>query len=199
MTARLVSLSDEALMRRCQGESPEQARLLVGELARRWLERLAGFIFGLTGDAAGAPDIAQEAFIRVFKHRDNYREVARFSTWLYTIGRNLALNEIRNRKRRPTLVGGPSGGDDGRDDALSRFADSGAGPAERSEQDDLRALVRREISALPEHYRVVVILVDLEERPYQEAAEILELPVGTIRSRLSRARDQLEQRLRKVL
>lgn len=196
MVARLAALSDEDLMLRCRGETPEQARLLVGELASRWLERLAGFIFGFTGDAAGAPDLAQEAFVRVFKHRENYREVARFSTWLYTIGRNLALNEIRNRKRRPNLVGADA---EGRDDPLVRFADDNAGPAERTEQDDLRALVRREIGALPDHYRVVVILVDLEERPYQEAAEILELPIGTVRSRLSRAREQLERRLRKVL
>lgn len=193
-----TTLSDEQLMLRCRGAEVETARAIVGELARRHLERLAGFIFGLTGDRAGALDLAQEAFVRVFRHRERYKEIARFSTWLYTIGRNLALNEIRNRKKRPDSVGALTGdADEG--DLLSRFAGSGPSPAQAAEAADLKSLVRGAIETLPEHYRAVVILCDLEERPYADAAEILEVPIGTIRSRLSRARVQLERALRPYL
>ena len=188
------ALSDEQLMLRCRGAEVEVARAIVGELARRHLERLAGFLFGLTGDRAGALDLAQEAFVRVYRHRDRYQEIARFTTWLYTIGRNLALNEIRNRKRRPDTVSAL--GEPDESDPLSRFADGGASPAATVEARDLQAVVRRAIETLPEHYRTVVILCDLEERPYAEAAEILDVPIGTIRSRLSRARGQLEGLLR---
>lgn len=195
------ALSDEQLMLKCRGAEPEVARAIVGELARRHLERLAGFLFGLTGDRAGALDLAQEAFVRVFRHRDRYKEIARFSTWLYTIGRNLALNEIRNRKKRPDSAGSLRGSldDSGESDPLSRFAGDEAGPAQVVEASELQVLVRRAIETLPEHYRAPVILCDLEERPYAEAAEILGVPIGTIRSRLSRARAQLERALRPQL
>jgi len=186
-------------MARCRGADPELARRIVGELACRHLERLAGFLFGLTGDRNGSLDLAQEAFIRVFKHRENYKEIARFSTWLYTIGRNLALNEIRNRRRRPNLVGGGAGsGDSDEGQILATVSSEGAGPAAQTETADLRVRVRAAIAELPDHYRAVVILCDIEERPYAEAAAILEVPIGTVRSRLSRARSQLAERLRGV-
>jgi len=195
------ALSDEQLMLRCRGAETEIARAIVGELARRHLERLAGFLFGLTGDRSGALDLAQEAFVRVFRHRDRYKEIARFSTWLYTIGRNLALNEIRNRKKRPDSSGSLRGSldDSGESDPLNRFAGEGVSPAQAVEASELQVLVRRAIETLPEHYRAPVILCDIEERPYAEAAEILGVPIGTIRSRLSRARAQLERTLRPQL
>ena len=196
MTTGLLALSDEELILACRDAAEGRARGLVGELARRHLERLAGFICGITGDSAASLDLAQEAFVRVYKHRDNYKEVARFTTWLYTIGRNLALNEIRNRKRRPR-TGEPDGSaEQGALGVLPARTDT---PADAAEKADLRVVVRAAISALPEHQRVVVVLCDLEGRTYAEAAEILEVPVGTIRSRLSRAREQLEQRLRSVV
>lgn len=193
-----ADVPDEALMARCRGADPELARRIVGELACRHLERLAGFLFGLTGDRSGSLDLAQEAFIRVFKHRENYKEIARFSTWLYTIGRNLALNEIRNRRRRPNLVGGATSGDSDEGQILATVSHEGAGPVAQTETADLRVRVRAAIAELPEHYRAVVILCDIEERPYAEAAAILEVPIGTVRSRLSRARSQLAERLRGV-
>lgn len=192
---RASDLSDEQLMLRCQGAEVEVARAIVSELARRHLERLAGFLFGLTGDRAGALDLAQEAFVRVYRHRERYQEIARFSTWLYTIGRNLALNEIRNRQRRPGAVSALTS-DPEQDDLLGQRESEGPAPEEAAHQADLQALVRSAIATLPEPYRAVVILCDLEERPYAEAAEILGVPIGTIRSRLSRARAQLERALR---
>lgn len=191
-------LTDEELILSCRAASPEKARAVVGELATRHIDRLTSFVHGIVGDWTGAQDVAQEAFVRVYQHRESYREVARFSTWLYTIARNLALNELRNRTHRPRPIGG-GGADEGDSAPAPEPVAGGQGPLEAVAQGDLRQVVRREIMALPEHHKTVIVLCDLEQRPYAEAAEILGVPVGTIRSRLSRAREHLEQRLRGVL
>jgi len=185
-------------MASCKGADPEKARALVGELAVRYFERVTGFVFGYTRDRASAQDLTQEAFVRVFKHRERYQEVARFSTWLYTIARNLALNEVRNRKHRPRLAEDGRREDEG-GDAFARSAAPGETPLVALERSDMQALVRREVNALNDNHREVIVLCDLEERSYAEAAEVLGVPVGTIRSRLSRARDQLAQRLERHL
>jgi RNA polymerase sigma-70 factor (ECF subfamily) len=189
--------SDEELILSCRDAPPERARAVVGELANRHMERLTSFALGIVGDWTTAQDLAQEAFVRVYQHRDAYRPVARFSTWLYTITRNLALNELRNRAHRPRAGGAPADEEGGAGPAEP--VAPGASPLEAAAQGDLQALIRREIMALPEHHRAVIVLCDLEQRPYAQAAEILGVPVGTVRSRLSRAREQLEQRLREVL
>lgn len=192
-------LTDEELILSCRDAPPEKARAVVGELASRHIDRLTSFVHGIVGDWTGAQDVAQEAFVRVYQHRESYREVARFSTWLYTIARNLALNELRNRTHRPRPMGGGAEGDDAGSAPAPEPAATGQGPLEAVARGDLRMVVRREIMSLPEHHRTVIVLCDLEQRPYAEAAEILGVPVGTIRSRLSRAREQLEQRLRGLL
>ncbi len=195
-----VACTDEQLMTSCQGAPDDQARQLVGELARRHLERLTQFIYGLTGDTTGALDLAQEAFVRVYRHRDRYRDVGRFTPWLYTIARNLALNELRDRKHRPRPLPAPSGTvESGEHDPLARLAISRETPEDAAAARDLRALVRREVAALPDRYRAGVVLCDLEERSYAEAAELLDVPIGTVRSRLFRGRERLEQQLRRVL
>lgn len=194
-----VELSDEQLMVSCRDAPEDRARQLVGELARRHLDRLTQFVYGLTGDPTGALDLAQEAFVRVYRHRERYKEVARFSTWLYTIARNLALNEIRNRKHRPLSVGGGAGADSDERGALAIAPTSGPTPAEAAASRDLAALVRREVQALPDPYRAVIVLCDLQERSYAEAAELLDVPIGTVRSRLFRARARLEEQLRRLL
>ena len=170
----------------------------MGQLAARHFERVTGFVYGYTQDRVAAQDLAQEAFVRVFRHRDRYESVAKFSTWLYTIARNLALNEIRDRKHRPRLAS-EGQRDEEAGDPLVRQAHAAEGPADAVARDDLQALVRREVAALGETQREVIMLCDLEERTYAEAAEILGVPVGTIRSRLSRARAQLAERLERVL
>lgn len=193
----MCEFSDEALILGCREASEERARALVGELAKRHLDRVVGFLFGLTGDSAAAHDLAQEAFVRVYRHRMRYREVARFSTWLYTIARNLALNELRNRQRRPQALGAST--QEPGLHPLDTAPATGAGPAQAAAESDLQVAVRAAVMSLDSPYREVVVLCDLEERTYAEAAEILGVPIGTIRSRLSRARGRLEQRLRPLL
>lgn len=192
----LQGQSDEELILSCKEAPPEKARAVVGELANRHMDRLTSFVLGIVGDWTVSQDLAQEAFVRVYTHRDSYRPVARFSTWLYTIARNLALNEMRNRAHRPRTGGAER--EDGSPGVPEAIAPQ-AGPLETVVRGDMQALVRREIMALPENHRTVIILCDLEQRPYAQAAAILGVPVGTIRSRLSRAREQLELRLRDAL
>lgn len=201
MSTWITALTDEQLMAGCRGADPDQARTHVGELARRHLTRVTGFVLGLLGDATAAQDLAQEAFVRIYRHRDQYEDVGRFTTWMYTIARNLALNEIRNRRNRPALVlDAPSGGAHGSGEhaAVASVASRGEAPPDAAEKGDLRARVQRAVAQLEEHHRSVVVLCDLEQRPYAEAAQVLGVPVGTIRSRLSRAREQLARLLEGV-
>lgn len=192
-----ADLTDEQLMVSCREAGADEARAFVGELARRHLERVAGFVHGLVGDAAAAQDLAQDAFVRVYRHRADYKDVGRFSTWMFTIARNLALNEVRNRQRRPALtLDRPADSDPDRPGPGASVAAAGETPAEAVARGDVRAAVRRAIEELEPHHREVVVLCDLEQRPYQEAAEVLGVPIGTVRSRLSRARQALEHKLR---
>lgn len=197
--------SDDALILACREAGADEARRLVGELARRNMSRVAGFIATIVGDQAAAWDLAQEAFIRVYRHRERYREVASFSTWVHTIARNLALNEIRDRRLRPQLVAdggedaGPAEGALERGRALQGRSPRTRTPSDAVARQDLQRAIRSEVLALPSPYREVVVLCDLEERSYAEAAEVLGVPVGTIRSRLSRARARLARRLRTYL
>ena len=201
MSTGLAELTDEQLIVSCRGSTAERARGLVGELARRHFERVAGFIHALVGDATVAQDLAQEAFVRVFAHRETYKDIGKFSTWVFTIARNLALNEVRNRKHRPALSldGAPNDSGPLTSVGAKVVTPPAAAPPEEAARGDLRAAVRRAIEGLEEHHRVVVVLCDIEERPYAEAAAILGVPVGTVRSRLSRAREQLEKRLRALM
>lgn len=200
MGSGLAEFTDEQLIVSCRGAEAERARVLVGELARRHFERVAGFIHALVDDAAVAQDLAQEAFVRVYAHRDSYRDIGRFTTWMFTIARNLALNEVRNRRHRPALALDGAPNDSGPLSAVGAAAvATSAAPPEEVARGDLRAAVRAAIAELEDHHRAVVVLCDIEERPYAEAAEILGVPVGTVRSRLSRAREQLERRLRALL
>lgn len=194
----IEELSDEELFIRCR-DAPDAAdiRAAVGILARRHHVRLVRYLVTLVGRVEAAEDVAQEAFVRIYKHAREYREVAKVSTWLYRIATNLALNELRDRKRRPALsldapVGGPGG--DGRAREVAQACEPG--PAERAEARDMQAHVRRAIDDLPELYRVVMLLCDLQGMSYEEAAVALGVKVGTIRSRLFRARERFEERLK---
>jgi RNA polymerase sigma-70 factor, ECF subfamily len=194
--------TDEELIIGCRLATPEVKRDLIGSLAERHHRGLLNFLYSIVNDREVAEDLVQETFIRVYKSAENYQTIAKFSTWLYRIGRNLALNEIRNRKRRPALVlnqkiaGGR--GDEG-GEVASMIAGDVAEPGEIVEKMDTARLVRAVVTTLPETFREVLVLCDLQTLSYQEAAEILDIKIGTVRSRLSRARAQFEEKMRRAL
>lgn len=194
--------TDEELIVGCRMATPERKRDLIGLLAERHHRGLLNFLFSIVNDREVAEDLVQETFIRVYKSAENYQTIAKFSTWLYRIGRNLALNEIRNRKRRPALVlnqrAGGTGDDSGGEIASMIPADS-AEPGEIVEKKDTVKLVRSVIETLPDTFREVLVLCDLQKLSYQEASEVLDIKIGTVRSRLSRARAQFEEKMRREM
>jgi RNA polymerase sigma-70 factor, ECF subfamily len=132
----------------------------------------------LTGRAEDALDIVQETFLRAFRTFHNFRAGTNPKAWLFTILRSVAANRHRDDQRRPRLVA--------LDDLDERFAAHAASGPPAIELD--AAEVERALASLPEEFRLAVLLVDVEELSYEEAADVLACPVGTVRSRLSRAR-----------
>lgn len=159
-------------------------------LVERYQNRLYNYIFRYTYDADRSEEIAQEVFIRVFRSRDRYQVTAKFATYIYRIALNLAFNESRNKRRRKT---------DAVDDFAAASAPTAENPEELLDRGETETAIWREIEALPDRYRDVVVLCDVEEMSYKEAGEVLDISVGTVQSRLSRGRQKLRERLAYLL
>ena len=191
---QVVSLSDEDLMARV-AEDDDRA---FPELVRRFQGRVTNLISRILNDRTGSDDLAQEVFVRVFVHRRNYRRGSKFSTWLFTIAANLAKNEIRRRVRRRNWFSL---------DALTEVLNDSfiqlADPTENRdvviEREQLQGEVGKAIAAVPEKYRLALVLRDIEGLAYEEIAEVLGVPGGTVRSRINRARSMLKRRLQPLL
>jgi len=186
-------MTDEELMVLVQ-DSDESA---FEQLVLRYQHPLASFISRYVGHGGHVQDLLQETFIRVWRHRENYKTVAKFSTWVYTIAGNLAKTELRRWKVRRT-VPIRTGGESPEDEAVD-IVDEEAVPDDYTRREEIQRVVQREIQILPEVYRAAVILRDLEEKSYEEISEILNVPVGTVKSRVNRGRERLQKRLRHLL
>lgn len=168
------------------------------ELVRRFQGRVTNLVSRVLNDRECADDLAQEVFVRVFVHRRNYRHGSKFSTWLFTIAANLAKNEIRRRVRRRNwfsldalqeMVG----------DSSMQLADPTEGRESLLEREQLQGAVGRAIATVPEKYRLALVLRDIEGLPYEEIATVLNIPGGTVRSRINRARSMLKRKLQPLL
>ncbi len=154
--------------------------------APRFLDRLrAG-----DGSRAEAEEVAQEAFVRAHRALGEFRGDAKLSTWLYAITSRLCLNRLASGERRMTRQG---------EDALLRLSDAGPRPDAALERRELESALGRAIAELPEDRRIVVVLRDIEGLSYEEIAQVLELELGTVRSRLHRARADLKEKLERFL
>jgi RNA polymerase sigma-70 factor (ECF subfamily) len=132
----------------------------------------------------------QEVFIRVYRHIHRFDRSKKFSTWVYTIASNLAKNELRNRSRNPlVLFQTMKGAAREDDDRPLQFEDTTARPDDLYRKRHLRELVEETVAQLPEHHRQVFVLRELEGKSYEEIAEITDCNLGTVKSRLNRARN----------
>ena len=188
--ADLPLMSDEALL----SSSLDGNMVAFDLLVDRYYERIYGYLNRFLKDSDMAEDLLQETFLRVWKKRGEFRNIASFSTWIYTIAGNLARSEWRRRKRWRMLRLGPS---DNEDDPDFELADEGAGPDRVVEGRLAAAELLDEVAKLPERYRQVVILRDVQELSYEEIAGIVQVPVGTVKSRLNRGRLILQEKLGK--
>ena len=163
-----------------------------GRLVSRYQDRLYHAITHLVGSAEDARDVVQDAFVQAFVKLETFRGASAFYTWLYRIAFNLAVS--RRRRHRPTVSVETAREQTGREPQ-----DAHMGPEANIEQQERVAQVRAALSRLSDEHRMVLVLREMEGCRYEAIAEILEVPVGTVRSRLFRARMQLRDELRQVL
>src|SRR5713101_4613317 len=188
--------SDHALLEATRTGDHDAFALLVG----RYRNQITSYIYRMTNDYDGAVDLAQETFVRVYKAADRYQRTYAFSTYIYRIATNLAISELRKRKRRRLV-------------SLTGLLTSGEGqeprdfdaPDERPLQDislvdsERRAVIKRAIATLPDKYRAPLVLRDVEGKSYDEIAAILQTSEGTVKSRINRARNFLRDKMRNYL
>ena len=158
------------------------------ELVERYQTRLLNFIYRTIGDRDRAEDLVQEVFIRVYRHLHRFDRSKKFSTWVYTIASNLAKNELRNRSRSPLVLFQTIQGTSEEEDRPVQFEDTTSRPDDMYRKRHLRELVEQTVAQLPEHHRQVFVLRELEGKSYEEIAEITDCNLGTVKSRLNRAR-----------
>jgi RNA polymerase sigma-70 factor (ECF subfamily) len=175
--------------RACGGE---EAAFAV--LVRRYERELYGYLRRYLGDAALADDVFQNTFLQLHLKRDRYEAGRPVRPWLYTIATHQAIDALRRAGRHPTVsleqqTGGEDGGDSQRLTGLLEA--SGPAPLERVSTDEARELVRRSVADLPDFLRQVVNLAYFQGLPYRDVAEILDIPVGTVKSRLHTALQRL--------
>ncbi len=175
------------------------AEYLAGEsrafdaLVDRYQGRLLNFVYRTVGDRERCEDLVQEAFVRVHRHMARFDQSKKFSTWIYTIASNLGKNELRNRSRNPLVLFTTmtQGWED--DERPLEFEDSSMRPDDMYRHRHLRALVEQTVAQLPEHHREVFVLRELEGRSYEEIADITHCNLGTVKSRLNRARSSFAE------
>ena len=159
-----------------------------GELVTRFQARLLNFVYRMIGDRERAEDLVQEAFVRVHRHLHRFDRTRKFSTWIYTIASNLAKNELRNRGRSPLVLYESARPETDADQRPIEFEDPASRPDDLFARRHLKDLVDRTVAGLAPHHRVVFVLRELEGRSYEEIAEITSCNLGTVKSRLNRAR-----------
>jgi RNA polymerase sigma-70 factor, ECF subfamily len=181
---------DVRLMLRVRADEPGA----FAELVEQFQHRLVAVMHHVIGDATEAEDLAQEAFLRVYRARKKYRPRSKFSTWLFTIANNLARNSLRSRQRKPLtpLVSnesGPSG------PQAQMVRDNRSGPMQKVQRKELAGLIQEALAALSERQRVAVVLNKFEDMNYAEIADVMGLTTKGVKSLLSRARINLRAAL----
>ena len=159
------------------------------DLVIAYQHRVFGVALRMLRNRSEAEEIAQEVFLRVHRAVEDFRGEAKLSTWLYAITSRLCLNRLASGERRMAREG---------EESFERLRGD-ADPAAHVERVELEAALQRAITELPEERRIVVVLRDFEGLSYEEIAAALDLPLGTVRSRLHRARTDLKEKLERLL
>ena len=183
----LNTKTDEELIALFQAGT-EQAFIL---LVDRYKDRLLNFVYRFLNDMTDAEDLVQETFLKVYKNKHAYREIAKFSTWIYTIAGNLARSELRKRKRRKTYTMSDMSYDDHEFNPVDPGKDT-EGIVFNSYAGEE---IMKAITALQEPFKTIIILRDIQELSYEDISTILDIPMGTVKSRVNRARLKLQETL----
>lgn len=174
--------TDEVLVTQARSGDPRA----VEQLLRRHHDLVLAVCHRLCRNREDAEDAAQDSLIAIVKGLDRFDERSRFSTWVYRVTTNCCLDELRRRRRRPDPVDG---------DRIPEVASPEPGPEHRAELGDDRRRLTAELDRLPEEFRVPLVLRDVADLDYATIGGILEIPPGTVRSRIARGRARLAQAL----
>ena len=171
------------------------------ELVQRYRNQITNYVYRMTNDYDLGVDLAQETFMRVYAAAERYQTSYAFSTYIYRIATNLAISELRRRKRRKLVSLSSFFGEreSPSDSCELDFPDKGPLQDVTFVEDERRAAVARAIATLPEKYRAPLVLRDVEERSYDEIANIIGMNEGTVKSRINRARGFLRDKLQAYL
>ena len=180
--------SDEELMKRFQN-GDENAYV---ELVNRYRDKILNFIFNYIGDFEISEDIVQDTMVKLYQKKHYYKEIAKFSTWLYTIAKNLANTELRKKKQRKTTILSQMSKDDKPYDIPSNQP----GTHQEIESEITNKIIRNAINQLTDKFKTVILLRDVQELSYEDISSIVGVPIGTIKSRINRARLQLQIELK---
>ena len=169
------------------------------ELVNRYKQPVINFLYRTLGDPAEAEDLSQNVFLQVFKSADRYKVSAKFTTWLFTIARNLCLNEIRRRSRHPAeSLDAPHPEHD--DQPLRQFEDARtSSPPDALLHGELEAKIQQALGELPENQRLAILLCRQDELSYEDIARVLGCSLPATKSLIHRGRETLKQKLKPYL
>jgi len=191
MDSNLRELSDEELILEFQKNNKEDA---FNILVQRYKNPLTNFVFRFLGDYETCNDVVQETMIKVYRYKDSYSSVAKFSTWIYTIAGNLARTEYRRQRRRNLF----SINDYGEEHKTFDLPDETYRPDVVTDSGIKDEIIQKALLKVKETYREAVILRDIQGMSYEEISEILGVNEGTVKSRINRGRAQLQQLLKGI-
>ena len=177
------NITDEQLMKMFQG-GDEQA---YNQLVYKYKDRILNYIIGFTGDYVSAQDLAQDTFLKVYIKKHSYKEIAKFSTWLYTIASNLAKTELRKIKRRKTYSVSALSNDDKEFVLKTPEKDS----IDETNQYGQSEFMQSALLELEVDFRNIIILREIQGTSYEVISKILKLPLGTVKSRINRGKLKL--------
>lgn len=165
------------------------------ELVGRYKDKLTNYLYRYTGSFDESQDIAQDTFIKVYVSKHLYKEIAKFSTWLYTIAINLAKTKIIKRQKYKVFSINSSSSDDEREFDVP---DEAFTPDVNANAKIQSSYIQKALESIPESYRELVILRDIEDFSYEEISEMTSLPMGTVKSRINRGREKLQKLLKDI-
>lgn len=189
----VASVTDQQLVERVQNGDNKAFDLLV----RKYQHKVVSLVSRYVNDHAEALDIAQEAFIKAWRALPNFRGDSQFYTWIYRIAVNTAKNYLVSRGRRPTAYA--SDVDDQEDQILQGKMKDVDTPEALALTDEIRDTVLAAIDDLPEDLRTAIVLREIEGMSYDEIADVMECPIGTVRSRLFRAREAIDTQIKPLM
>jgi RNA polymerase sigma-70 factor, ECF subfamily len=187
----LNELTDEELILEFQQNNTVRAYEI---LVQRYKNPLTNYVFRFLGDYEACIDIVQETMIKVYRNKDSYKSIAKFSTWIYTIAGNLARTEYQRRRRRTIFSLNAFGEDDDTFD----IPDESYMPDQITDSGIKDEIIQKALQKVSPVYRDMVVLRDIQELSYEEIADITGTNVGTVKSRINRGRAQLQKLLKDI-